>query len=135
MFSLVRNVSRQTSEPQWKPSPPRGNPHQRANRRERRTREDHHSPEFAHRFHCFRFYRIARDSTTSDEGRWRGSARSFHFRRTWARRGRTGPAISAVFAQNAPDKENERKNNPLNNSRRQRNRLRAPMSPQHVGQI
>ena len=57
MFSLVRNIARQTPKPQWKPSPPRSQPHERANRSERRAYENHHPTEFAHGFHSFQFYR------------------------------------------------------------------------------
>src|SRR5512135_435417 len=83
-------------------------------------------------FHSTEF---AGNATTSEEGRSRDSARSLCFRRACARCGRTGPVISTVFAQYAANKKDEWKNNLLNGSWRQRNRLCVPMPPQHVGQI
>lgn len=57
----------------------------------------------------------------------RGSAlldvRGVHKRRTGTRLGRTGPARSAVFAQDSPDEQNERENDALNGSGRSRNQL------------
>jgi hypothetical protein len=58
MFSLVRDVTRQASEPQWQPSPPCSQPDERADRRKRRAGENHRSPEFAHGLHQFQFYLI-----------------------------------------------------------------------------
>ena len=62
----------------------------------------------------------------------RSRTRSSHFRRTRARCRRTRPIISAVFAQDAADKKNERKNDPLNSSWRHRKRLCVSVPPRHV---
>jgi hypothetical protein len=53
-------------------------------------------------------------------------------RSTGARVGRTGPARSAVFAQDAANKKNERKNHTLNGSWRHRKRLCVTVPPRYV---
>ena len=63
------------------------------------------------------------------------SIRSVCLRRARARCGRTGPAISSVFAQNAADQQNHRKNDPLNGSWGHRECLCVLVPPQHVGQV
>jgi len=53
------------TQAQRKPSSPRSQPNERANRRERRARENHHSPEFAHGFHWPQFYLICEGNSSS----------------------------------------------------------------------
>ncbi len=57
------------------------------------------------------------------------------FRRTCARRGRTGPATSTVFAQDAANKKNERKNHTLNGAWRHRHTQALAMPPRAIQRV
>ncbi len=52
-----------------------------------------------------------------------------------ARRWRSRPRRPPVLAQRSSEQQNQRKHHPLNGLGRERDRLGAPMSPQHVGEI
>ena len=60
---------------------------------------------------------------------------SVHKRRTRARLGRTGPTRATVFAQDAPYKENDGENDPLNGWGRDRKQLCVPMARGQVREI
>ena len=57
---------------------------------------------------------IVRSSARQHDGARGSGVRSLYLWRTCARFGRAGPAFSSVFAQNAADQQNQRKNDPLN---------------------